>query len=78
MSPDVLETKRLEMEKGVSSLIRELLGKRLLDIHQALCIASRYGLDGAVEHIDAQRLTYDFWAIARVLGLPLVISSGDV
>lgn len=76
--PNVLETKRPEMERGVSGLIRELLGKRLLDIHQALCIASRYGLDGAGEHVDAQRLTYDFWAIARVLGLPLVISSGDV
>lgn len=68
---ETLELRRGAMNSGASKLIRELLTKRLLDIHQALTVASRYGSESGEEHADIQRLAYDFWAIARVLGIPL-------
>lgn len=78
IAANVLDTRRNDMQNGASKLIRELLGKRLLDIHNALCTASRYGAEGVGEHVDVQRLTYDFWAISRVLGIPLALSLGDL
>lgn len=71
---ETLNSRRVVMESGASQIIRELLAKRLLDIHQALTVASRYGLESGEEHTEIQRLTYDFWAIARVLGFPLNLS----
>jgi ubiquinone/menaquinone biosynthesis C-methylase UbiE len=76
VTPDAVQSRRAEMIKGASGLIRDLLGKRLLDINQALSSVSRYAEGDGAEQSDVQRLAYDFWAISRALGLPLRVSMG--
>lgn len=78
VTAETLRSRREGMLSGASSLIRELLGKRLLDINQALSTASRYADRDGDEHADVQRLTYDYWAISRALGLPLTVSTGAI
>lgn len=70
-----LRSRRGAMVEAATGVIRALLEKRLLDIHQALTALSRYGSGSAEETIEIQRLTYDYWAISRALGGPLVIST---
>lgn len=74
--PEALQLRRAQMVAGASGLIRELLGKRLSDVHQALSTASRYAERDGDEQADVQRLLYDYWAISRALGLPLTVPTG--
>lgn len=70
-----LMSRRTAMVETATSVIRALLEKRLLDIHQALTALARFGSGSTEETIEIQRLAYDYWAISRALGGPLVMST---
>ena len=75
VSGDDLKMRRGQMLEAATNVIRALLEKRLLDVHQALTALSRYGSGSGEETLEIQRLTYDYWAISRALGGPLIVSA---
>jgi hypothetical protein len=60
----------VKIEQQVVLAINDVLQVKLNETHTALSVLSRYGSSTDEERREAQRLAYDFWAIARSLGLP--------
>lgn len=68
ITPKALKARRKQMIDIASDKLRFLLKKRLIDIHQALSAACRYGAESDEEQIEIERLLYYFWSISRALG----------
>lgn len=61
---------RRDIEAQLALAITDVLQLKLNETHAALDALSRYGSATDDERREAQRLAYDFWAIARSLQIP--------
>jgi SAM-dependent methyltransferase len=67
ISQEELAARRSEIHDRVASTVADVLQLKLNETSAALNALSRYGMSTDEEHFEANRLAYDFWAIARCL-----------
>ena len=67
---DDLGALREGMTLAAATSIREILGEKLVETYTALSTACEYGCETEGERVSVQALLFEFWAIARALGLP--------
>lgn len=73
LSADALATSRDLMEKSAAFTITEILRQKLFETNSALESLAEYGAEDSSESVEAERLSYNFWAISRALARPVIL-----